>query len=60
MLDAMAFAFRHLKLVLEPSGAAAVAAVLAGRLELGGETAVIVASGGNVDPDVFSQALARL
>jgi threonine dehydratase len=60
MLDAMAFAFRHLKLVLEPSGAAALAAVLSGRIGLAGETIIVVASGGNVDPEVFGQALARL
>ena len=33
----MAFAFRHLKLVLEPSGAAALAAVLAGKLDVAGQ-----------------------
>ena len=53
----MAFAFEHLKLVIEPGGAAALAALLAGRIALNGRTAVIVASGGNVDPATFVRAL---
>ena len=52
-LAAMAFAFRHLKLVLEPGGAVALAALLAGRLPLEGRTALVVASGGNVDAETF-------
>lgn len=55
---AMKFAFRHLKLVLEPSGAASLAAVLEGSLDLRGQTIAIVASGGNVDTDTFTKALA--
>lgn len=58
-LDAMAFAFRHLKIVLEPGGAVALAAVLNRRFDLAGGVAVVVASGGNVDADVFARALAR-
>jgi threonine dehydratase len=58
-LDAMAFAFRHLKLVLEPGGAVALAALLQGRLPLDGGTALIIASGGNVDPDVYVRAISR-
>jgi threonine dehydratase len=57
VLAAMAFAFEHLKLVIEPGGAAALAALLAGRIALNGRTAVIVASGGNVDPATFVRAL---
>ena len=56
-LSAMAFAFRHLKIVLEPGGAAAFAAVLSGQAELDGRTALVVASGGNVDADVYRRAL---
>ena len=56
-LAAMAFAFRHLKLVIEPGGAVALAAVLSGKAELEGRTAVVVASGGNVDAEVYAQAL---
>ena len=56
-LAAMAMAFRHLKIVLEPGGATALAAVLSGKASLDGRTAVVVASGGNVDEDVFCRAL---
>jgi threonine dehydratase len=56
-LAAMAFAFRHLKLVLEPGGAAALAALLAGKLDVRGGTALVVASGGNVDAAVYARAL---
>ncbi len=57
VLGAMAAAFHHLKLVIEPGGAAALAAVLMGELDITGKTVVVVASGGNVDPDVFGLAL---
>ena len=56
-LAAMAVAFRHLKIVLEPGGATALAAVLSGKVALDGGTAVVVASGGNVDEEVFCRAL---
>lgn len=56
-LAAMAFAFRHLKLVIEPGGATSLAALLTGKLKLDGRTAVVVASGGNVDPDVYVKAI---
>ena len=55
---AVAFAFRHLKLVVEPGGAVALAAALTGRVDLAGKTAVVVLSGGNVDAAVFSACLA--
>jgi threonine dehydratase len=55
--SAIAFAFRHLKLVLEPGGAAALAAVLSGKLALEGRTAAVVLSGGNVDPALFAAAI---
>ena len=58
-LAAMAFAFRHLKIVLEPGGAVALAALLAGRIALEGRAAVVVASGGNVDAEVYSAAISR-
>jgi threonine dehydratase len=54
---AMRFAFRHLKLVLEPSGAAALAAALEGKVALAGKTVAIIASGGNVDEETFIEAL---
>jgi threonine dehydratase len=57
-LAAMAFAFRHLKVVLEPGGAVALAAMLTGKLPLEGRTALVIASGGNVDPAVYARAIA--
>ena len=54
---AVAFAFTWLKLVLEPGGAVALAAALAGRPSLQGRTAVVVLSGGNVDPAMFAACL---
>lgn len=54
---AMGFAFRALKLVVEPGGAAALAALLAGRLDCRGKIVGIVLSGGNVDPEIFAAAL---
>jgi threonine dehydratase len=56
-LRAMAFAFRRLKIVLEPGGAVALAAALSGKIDLAGRTCVIVASGGNVDAEVYARAL---
>jgi threonine dehydratase len=57
VLAAVAFAFSHLKLVVEPGGAVCLAAVLAGKLETRGRVLGIVISGGNVDPAVFARAL---
>ncbi len=56
-LAAVAFAFRELKLVVEPGGAVALAALLSGRIDAGGQTVVVVLSGGNVDPPVLRRAL---
>lgn len=55
--DAMAAAFSHLKLVVEPGGAVALAAALAGKLDLGQGITVIVLSGGNVDAALFAEVL---
>ena len=57
VLRVMATAFKHLKLVIEPGGAVALAAALDGRLPAGTEYAVAVASGGNVDAEMFTRAL---
>ena len=54
---AMAFAFRELKLVVEPGGAVPLAALLAGKAEAAGRTIALVLSGGNVDRSVFCAAL---
>lgn len=55
---AMRAVFRHLKLVVEPGGAAALAAALAGRVDCRGRTVLVVLSGGNVDAEPFREALA--
>ncbi len=55
-LKAMAVAFAHLRIVLEPGGAVALAAALF-RDDLP-DTVICTASGGNVDPDTFRMALA--
>ena len=60
VLEAMALAFRYLKIVVEPGGAVALAAALAGRLQLNGGTGAVIATGGNVDPEVFRRALERI
>jgi threonine dehydratase len=59
ILRAMRFAFEHLKVVAEPGGAVALAAVLAGKLPAPGRVVGVVISGGNVDPAVFARALAE-
>jgi threonine dehydratase len=56
--QAMARAFEVLKLVLEPSGAVALAAVLAGQVPVAGKVVLVVASGGNVAFDRFADCLA--
>lgn len=53
---AQRFAFSHLRLVLEPGGAAALAAALAGKVALD-EGTVILLSGGNVDPTAFARVI---
>jgi threo-3-hydroxy-L-aspartate ammonia-lyase len=54
IVAAMRFAFERLKLVLEPSGASALAALLAGRVEAAGRRTGVILSGGNVDVARFS------
>ncbi len=54
---AMLVAFEELKLVLEPGGAVALAAVLSGKADVQGRTIVVVATGGNVDADLYCQSL---
>jgi threonine dehydratase len=58
-LQAMALAFAHLKIVLEPGGAVSLAAALFHGDEIEGAAVIAVASGGNVDPAMFRTALAR-
>jgi len=54
---AMAYAWRTLKLVLEPGGAVALAAILSGKVETKDRTSVAVLSGGNVDAALFSACI---
>lgn len=52
--DAIRFAFRHLKLVVEPGGAAALAAVLSGKIDTRDKVTVVVVSGGNIDVALYA------
>ena len=58
-LHAVALAFSRLKLVLEPGGAVALAAALFVPEQISGDAVIAVATGGNVDAEVFALALAR-
>ncbi len=59
VLDAVAFAFSELKLVVEPGGAAALAALLSGKLDLRERTVGVVLTGGNIDPKMLFKAVSR-
>jgi len=52
---AMRFAFANLKLVVEPGGAVALAAILSGKIDTRDRTTVVVISGGNVDGELFAE-----
>ncbi len=54
---AVRFAFRELKLVLEPGGAVSLAAILAKKLPFEGKIVAAVLSGGNIDPSLFSEII---
>jgi threonine dehydratase len=55
---AVAFAFAELKLVVEPGGAVALAALMTGKIDINNKVGVAVLSGGNVDPELFSRLVA--
>ena len=57
-LLAVSYAFRELKLVVEPGGAIALAALLSGALKVSGKIVVVVLSGGNIGSSMLSRALA--
>jgi threonine dehydratase len=60
LLDAMSFAFHHLKLVVEPGGACSLAVLLNNREHFAKRGPVLVVlSGGNVDADMFAKAIAQ-
>src|ERR1700727_1291716 len=54
---AVGFAFRELKLVVEPGGSVGLAALLAGHIDARDRNVVIVLSGGNVDADMFAKLI---
>jgi threonine dehydratase len=56
-MRAVALAFRHLRLVVEPGGAVALAAALFRPEAISGDTVIVVASGGNVDATRFAEAI---
>jgi threo-3-hydroxy-L-aspartate ammonia-lyase len=59
IVAAMRLLFERMKLVVEPSGASAFAAVLAGAVGVSGQRVGVVLSGGNVGPDAFAALMAR-
>ena len=54
---AMRFAFENLKIVAEPGGSVALAAVLAGKVKTRGKNVGLIVTGGNVDPTLFQHIL---
>ena len=58
-MAAMAHAFYEMKLVVEPGGAVALAALLSGKVDARDKTVCAVLSGGNVDADMFQRALSH-
>ena len=56
--DSMRFAFERLRIVLEPSGACALAAIMAGTIDVGGQRVGVTLSGGNIDTTRFVEVLA--
>lgn len=58
-LHAMAHAFARLKIVVEPGGAAALAAALFHPDKIEGDDVIVVTTGGNVDQAMFTRALSQ-
>ena len=56
---AVSFAFRYMKLVVEPGGAVALAALLSKKLNLEGQELALILSGGNIDPLVLDNCLSE-
>lgn len=57
LMRAVSYAARNLKIVAEPGGAAALAAVLSGAYDVKGKTIAAVVSGGNIDPEMLVRCL---
>ena len=60
VLRAMAQCFQRLKLIAEPGGAVALASALYKTDQIEGDTVIVVITGGNVDPKIFSKSLSLL
>jgi len=58
--QAMLTAFQEFKIVLEPGGAVALAAILEEKLSIEGKTAGVIGTGGNVDPETFRHAISQI
>ena len=56
-LIAMNTAYKHLKIVLEPGGAVALAAAIFRKIDIKNKNVLVIASGGNVDKDIFENCL---
>ncbi len=57
ILEAMRFFWQRMKLIVEPTGAVAAAAVLSGKISVVGQRVGVILSGGNVDPEILTLAL---
>jgi len=57
LMQAVGYAVKQLKLVVEPGGAAGLAAALSGAFDAKGRTIAIVLSGGNIDPEMLARCL---
>jgi len=57
--EAIVFAYKYLKLVLEPGGAVALAAVLSGKIKTQDRIIGLTLSGGNIDPALFAKILSK-
>lgn len=57
VMHAVSFAFKYLKLVVEPGGAVALAALLQKKVDIKNKRVAVILSGGNVDPAIFTRCL---
>jgi threonine dehydratase len=55
----MRFLFERMKIVAEPSGATAVAALLAGKIDVRGQRVGVIISGGNIDVQRFTEIMSE-
>ncbi len=57
VMHALSFAFKYLKLVVEPGGVVALAALLRKKVDIKNKRVAVILSGGNVDPAIFTRCL---